>query len=63
VDRDLDTGSATELDGGEQMLVQRMHPTGADESHHMQRAVAADVYPRQLQQRWNAEELARLDGL
>src|ERR1043166_9602186 len=63
VDRHGQLVSPPELDGREEMLVQRMDPAGPDQPDEVQRAAALACACTQLDERGQAEELAGLDGL
>src|ERR1051325_5846830 len=63
VDRHGQLVSSPELDGREEMLVQRMDPAGPDQPDEVQRAAALAGACTQLDERGQAEELAGLDGL
>ena len=63
MDRHGQVVSPPEFNGREQMLVQRMDPAGPDQPDEVQRAAALSCSFTQLDERRQAEELARLDGL
>src|SRR5438067_8051322 len=63
VNRDAHARAATQLHRGEEMLVERMHATGTDESHEVQRGVVASYVVHQLHEGGNSKELAGVNRL
>src|SRR6266487_2712402 len=63
VNRDGDASPAAQFDGREQVLVERMYAAGADQPHHVQRAVLPTRVFSQLDESGDAKELTRLDRL
>ena len=63
MDRDGNAGATPQLDGGEQVLVERVHAAGPDQGQQMQRAVVPSCVFAQLHQLIQGVELSRGDAL
>ena len=63
MDRDGNAGASPQLDGGEQVLVERVHAAGPDQGQQMQRAVVPSCVFAQLHQLIQGVELSRGDAL